>query len=228
MKLKKTDHVALGFVGDGGTSEGDFHEALTFAGVFDLPAIFVITNNQWAISHPRTMQTRAKTLAQKAGGYGIDGIQVDGNDILSVHVATEEAVEKARSGGGPTLIEAVTYRLGVHTTADDPKKYRSDEEVAKWEKLDPIPRFRKYLEKKGVLDEDSIAEIDREEVQKVADAVKRSTQRGGAEILCPPRSQSPITIRQTGDKIRQLTSSHNSHRRSGHLPLQAVWFRHDG
>jgi pyruvate dehydrogenase E1 component alpha subunit len=100
-------------------------------------------------------------------------MQVDGNDILAVRVATEEAVAKARSGGGPTLIEAVTYRLGVHTTADDPKKYRSDEEVARWEKLDPIPRFRKYLEGRGTLDEDLIQAIEREETQKVAEAVDR-------------------------------------------------------
>ena len=173
IKLKGTKQVVLCYGGDGGTSEGDFHEAMNFAGVYKLPMVMLIENNQWAISLPRSMQTASATLAQKAVAYGFDGIQVDGNDILSVHVATEEAVEKARSGGGPTLIEAVTYRLGVHTTADDPKKYRTDEEVAKWEKLDPIPRFRKYLEKKGVLDEELIARIDREEIQKVADAVER-------------------------------------------------------
>ncbi len=159
MKLKRRPEVALGYVGDGGTSEGDFHEGLTFAGVFDVPAIFVVTNNQWAISCPRSMQTRAATLAQKAAGYGIDGIQVDGNDVLAVYVATRDAVEKARAGGGPTLIEAVTYRLIMHTTADDPRKYRSEAEVQKWEKKDPLPRFEKYLRDKGILDDAMQAEI---------------------------------------------------------------------
>ncbi len=159
MKMKGKDDVAIGYVGDGGTSEGDFHEALTFAGVFDAPAIFIVTNNQWAISHPRSRQVRAATLAQKASGYGIDGIQVDGNDVLAVYVATNEAIDKARAGGGPTLIEAVTYRLAMHTTADDPKKYRDDAEVAKWEKRDPLIRFDAYLRAKGVLDDKMDEEI---------------------------------------------------------------------
>ncbi|MEE9295911.1 MAG: pyruvate dehydrogenase (acetyl-transferring) E1 component subunit alpha [Phycisphaerae bacterium] len=153
MKMKGVDTVALGFVGDGGTSEGDFHEALTFAGVYEVPAVFVIANNQWAISLPRSRQSKAETLAQKAIGYGFDGIQVDGNDVLAVYVATRDAIEKARKGGGPTLIEAVTYRLAMHTTADDPRKYRNEAEVKKWEKRDPLLRFDKYLRAKGVLDD---------------------------------------------------------------------------
>lgn len=156
MKIKGTDDVTVGFVGDGGTSEGDFHEALTFAGVFQVPAIFVIANNHWAISHPRDRQTASETLAQKAVAYGFDGIQVDGNDVLAVYAATAEAVDKARRGGGPTLIEAVTYRLGVHTTADDPKKYRDEAEVAPWEKRDPLPRFANYLIKKGVVEQGTL------------------------------------------------------------------------
>jgi pyruvate dehydrogenase E1 component subunit alpha len=156
MKIKGKDDVTMGFVGDGGTSEGDFHEALTFAGVFKVPAIFVIANNQWAISIPRTRQTACRTLAQKAAGYGIDGIQVDGNDVLAVYVAAQEAIEKARAGRGPTLIEAVTYRLAMHTTADDPTKYRDPKEVEKWEKRDPLPRFEGYLRKRGVLDDKTI------------------------------------------------------------------------
>ncbi len=160
MKMKKKDDVALGFCGDGGTSEGDFHEAMTFAGVYKVPAIFVITNNQWAISVPREKQTASATLAQKALAYGMDGLQVDGNDILAMYVATQEAIEKARSGGGPSLIEAVTYRVAMHTTADDPKKYRGDAEVKKWEKRDPLIRFEKYLRDKGVLDDKTIEELE--------------------------------------------------------------------
>ncbi len=160
MKLRGKDDVVVSFVGDGGTSEGDFHEALTFGGVYQVPAIYIVVNNQWAISHPRAKQTASETLAQKAIAYGMDGIQVDGNDALAVYVATCEAVEKARAGKGPTLIEAVTYRLGVHTTADDPKKYRSDEEVKTWEKRDPLPRFAKYLTEKGVMDKKTQASIE--------------------------------------------------------------------
>ncbi len=171
MKIRKKDDVVVGFVGDGGTSEGDFHEALTFAGVFKVPAVFVITNNQWAISIPRHKQTASKTLAQKAVGYGFDGIQVDGNDVLAVYVAVQEAVDRARAGKGPTLIEAVTYRLAMHTTADDPKKYRSDEEVKKWEKRDPVPRFEKYLRDKGVLDDKTVAELEEDIAERIRKGV---------------------------------------------------------
>lgn len=173
IRVRGTKQVVLGFVGDGGTSEGDFHEALNFAGVYNLPVIFLIQNNQWAISIPRHKQTKSETLAQKAVAYGFDGIQVDGNDALAVYVATKEAVERARSGGGPTLIEAVTYRLSVHTTADDPTKYRSNDEVAKWEKLDPIPRYRNYLLRRKVLTDKLVEEIQADANQKVKEAVDR-------------------------------------------------------
>ncbi|MCP4247341.1 MAG: pyruvate dehydrogenase (acetyl-transferring) E1 component subunit alpha [bacterium] len=173
MKLKGDPHAVLTFVGDGGTSEGDFHEAMNFAGAYGLPVVFVIQNNQWAISHPRARQTLSKTLAQKALGYGFDGFQVDGNDVLATYAIGREALDKARSGGGPTLIEAVTYRLGVHTTADDPTKYRSAEEVAAWEKKDPILRFTTYLEDKGVLTDELIAETDADVVERIKGAVRR-------------------------------------------------------
>jgi len=173
IKLKEKQDVVLCFCGDGATSEGDFHEGLNFAGVFQMPLIVVIQNNHWAISVPRDKQTASATLAQKAVAYGFDGIQVDGNDALAVHAATQEAVDKARLGGGPTLIEAVTYRLGVHTTADDPRKYRTQEEVAKWEKLDPIPRFRGYLMRKGILTEELVKQIETEAADEVRQAVER-------------------------------------------------------
>lgn len=171
MKLKGHPHATLCYCGDGGTSEGDFHESMNFAGVYHLPLVMFIENNQWAISVPRSRQTASATLAQKAVAYGCDGIQVDGNDVLAVYVATKEAVEKAKSGGGPTLIEGVTYRLSVHTTADDPKKYRSDDEVTRWEKLDPIPRYRRYLEGRGILDERLTAEIEKDVLARVAAGV---------------------------------------------------------
>jgi len=170
-KYRQTDDVAMTFFGDGATSEGDFHEGLNFAGVFQVPAIFVCQNNHWAISIPVAKQTHSKTLAQKAIAYGIPGIQVDGNDILAVYAAAKEAVDRARAGQGPTLIECVTYRMAMHTTADDPKRYRTEEEVEKWRERDPIVRFQKYLVDKGLLSEDKIAGIESEVLEEIQAAV---------------------------------------------------------
>jgi pyruvate dehydrogenase E1 component alpha subunit len=151
VKYRKQPHVVLTFFGDGATSEGDFHEGLNFAGVFNTPTVFVCQNNHWAISLPREKQTKSKTLAQKALAYGIPGMQVDGNDVLAVYAAAQEAVERARAGKGPSMIECITYRLSPHTTADDPKKYRSEEEVKQWEQRDPILRLQHYLLSRGLL-----------------------------------------------------------------------------
>ena len=170
-KYRQTDDVAMTFFGDGATSEGDFHEGLNFAGVFQAPVIFVCQNNHWAISIPVAKQTRSKTLAQKAIAYGIPGIQVDGNDILAVYAAAKEAVDRARAGRGPTLIECVTYRMTMHTTADDPKRYRTEEEVAKWRERDPIVRYQKYLMDKGLLSEDQMARIESEVLKEIQAAV---------------------------------------------------------
>jgi pyruvate dehydrogenase E1 component alpha subunit len=159
LKLRGEAAAAVAFGGDGSTSEGDFHEALNCAGVFQVPAVFVIQNNQWAISVPLHRQTASATLAQKAHAYGIPGLQVDGNDVFAVWAAATEALERARSGGGPTLIEAVTYRIGDHTTADDATRYRSDEEVASWQARDPIVRLRLYLDARGLWDDAREAEL---------------------------------------------------------------------
>jgi pyruvate dehydrogenase E1 component alpha subunit len=156
------DAVVMAYCGDGATSEGDFHEALNFAGVWHVPVVFVVQNNQWAISVPLKKQTHSRTLAQKALAYGFPGIQVDGNDVLAVYTASREAVDRARAGGGPTLVECVTYRLGVHTTADDPTRYRSAEEVEAWERKDPLSRFRAYLEKKNLLESNLEEQVDEE------------------------------------------------------------------
>jgi len=154
LKLQGSSAVAVTFGGDGSTSEGDFHEALNFAGVFSTRSVFIIQNNQWAISVPVEAQTASATLAQKAHAYGIPGLQVDGNDVFAVYVATVEALDRARRGDGPTLIEAVTYRLGDHTTADDSTRYRSAEALALWRGRDPILRLRRYLESLGEWNED--------------------------------------------------------------------------
>lgn len=161
-RYRGTDEVSITFFGDGATSEGDFHEALNFAGVFATPTIFLCQNNQWAISVPREQQTRSKTLAQKALAYGIPGIQVDGNDVLAVLAATREAAARARDGKGPTMIECVTYRLSVHTTADDPSKYRDEEEVEEWRRRDPIPRYQGHLKDRGLLSDGDIDDLEKE------------------------------------------------------------------
>ena len=159
FKLKREPRVAVCVLGDGATSKGDFYEAMNAAGVFDVPVVFVIVNNQWAISVPRSRQSRAETLAQKAIAAGVDGEQVDGNDLIAVYGATTRALEKARSGGGPHVIEALTYRLGDHTTADDARRYRSEEELALWRTRDPLKRVAAYLIREGAFSERDEAEL---------------------------------------------------------------------
>ncbi len=188
IKIHGEDEVAMTFFGDGATSEGDFYEALNFAGVFEVPAVFVCQNNQWAISIPRSHQTEAETLAQKALAAGIPGVQVDGNDVLAVYVAASEAIARARAGEGPTMIENVTYRLSLHTTADDPSVYRDEKEVQKWEKREPIPRFQKYLVEKGLLSEVEIDDLEEEIKAEIQEAVKR------AEEQMEELSDEPLTM----------------------------------
>ena len=162
IKLDKKKAAAVVYFGDGATSEGSFHEGLNFCGALHLPAIFFCQNNQWAISTPRKKQTAATSIAQKAVAYGVKGIQVDGNAFFAVYVATYEALERARNGKGPTLIEAVTFRKSVHTTADDPTVYRTQEEEREWDKKDPLVRFKKYLDKEKLIDEKKHEQMEKE------------------------------------------------------------------
>ncbi len=173
-KLRKEKQAALISFGDGATSEGDFHDGMNFAGVFNAPAVFLCQNNKWAISVPRERQTAAKTIAQKAVAYGFPGMQVDGNDVLAVFSAVKEALDKARAGGGPTLIEADTYRMSDHTTADDASRYRPEEEVKAWEKKDPIVRFRNYLRAKGIWKEELEKNLQEEADKIVEEAVHQA------------------------------------------------------
>ena len=179
-KIKGDKIVTIAFFGDGATSKGDFHEGMNFAGVFKTPTIFFCQNNQFAISVPRSRQTASKTIAQKAIAYGFDGIQVDGNDLFAVMAATREAVEKARSGKGPTLIEGVTFRFGPHTTADDPTKYRTDEEIEPWKPLDPMVRLRLYLKGKGLWNDEVEGRMTKTAQKEIDQAVK------DAEAVPPP------------------------------------------
>jgi pyruvate dehydrogenase E1 component alpha subunit len=153
--LRDESRAAVGVVGDGATSQGDFLEALNFAGVFDARTVLFVQNNHWAISVPRARQTASQTLAQKALGQGITGVLVDGNDVLAVHAVCDWALGRARDGQGPALIEALTYRLGAHTTADDPRRYQPADEIVAWQARDPLPRFRRFLEDRGLWDEDA-------------------------------------------------------------------------
>jgi TPP-dependent pyruvate/acetoin dehydrogenase alpha subunit len=160
LKYKGQGKVAMTYFGDGATSQGDFHEAMNFAATLETPTVFVCQNNQYAISLPRSEQTRSATLAQKALAYGLPGIQVDGNDLFAVYAASTEAVQRARKEHRPTLIECVTYRLEVHTTADDPTRYREDEEVERWSRRDPLERIQRYLKKRELLDDADIESLE--------------------------------------------------------------------
>ncbi len=153
MKQKRERSAVLTVFGEGATSEGDFSEAMNFAAVFQSPVVFLCQNNQWAISLPYHKQTQSCTVAQKAVAYGMPGVQVDGNDVFAVYKTVREALERARSGGGPSLIEAHTYRITDHTTSDDARRYRDEEEVAKWRERDPITRLAAYMKKRGLLDD---------------------------------------------------------------------------
>lgn len=172
--------VVLAYIGDGGTSEPDFHVAMTFAGVWRCPAVIFCQNNGWAISVPTSAQTASPTIAVKARGYGLPGIRVDGNDVLAVVRVTRDAVERARAGGGPTFIEAVTYRRHGHSSSDDPTRYRETGEVEHWERNDPIERFRAHLLLRGLWSK----EQEFEEVERQNELVTREIQE--AEKSSPP------------------------------------------
>lgn len=171
-KLMREPAVTLGYLGDGATSEPDFHVAMNFAGVYQLPVVFICQNNQWAISTPCERQTASATLAVKALAYGMPGIRVDGNDVMAVHRATREAVARARSGGGPTLIETLTYRIGAHSSSDDPARYRDEATTAAWRRKDPIERLRRWLLLQGHLDEAGERALRDEVEQEIRQAIE--------------------------------------------------------
>ena len=193
MKYKKAKSAAVAYFGDGGSSRGDFHESLNLAGVLKAPAIFICQNNQYAISVPRSRQTAARTIAQRALSYGIEGIQVDGNDIVAVYRATKDALQRARNGEGPSLIECFTYRLDDHTTADDASRYRPADEVEEWKKKEPLIRLRLYMQKKGLWTK----EYEDDAVKKAQEEADRNIQQ--AESYAPPDPGD--IIRFTGDGL---------------------------
>jgi len=153
MKLKKEPNVAFGFCGDGATSQPDFHTAMHFAATFQAPAVLVCQNNHWSISVPTARQTASRTIAVKGRAYGMKSIRVDGNDLLAVYKVLSDAADRARRGEGPTFVEALTYRIGAHSTSDDPTRYRSDAEVESWKKKDPVDRLARHLRLLGLVDD---------------------------------------------------------------------------
>jgi 2-oxoisovalerate dehydrogenase E1 component alpha subunit len=155
------DAAVIAYFGDGATSQGDVNEAFVYASVFTAPVVFFCQNNQWAISEPIERQTKIP-LYQRALGFGFPGLRVDGNDVLAVHAVTQAALQRAREGSGPTFIEAYTYRMGAHTTSDDPTRYRINDDLEHWRQRDPIARVKAYLSRNGLADDDHFASIEAE------------------------------------------------------------------
>jgi pyruvate dehydrogenase E1 component alpha subunit len=174
LKLQGLDSVVLTYVGDGGSSEGDFHEGLNLAGVQKAPVVFFLQNNQWAISTPRRVQSATPSFALRAAGYGFPGIEVDGNDVLAVYDVTVDAVERARAGDGPTLIEAITYRMGFHNSSDNPSRYEDPREHEEALKRDPIDRVLKYLRSREMMDDKREANIRAEITQQIDDTLDKA------------------------------------------------------
>ncbi len=183
MKVRREPKIAMAYLGDGATSEPDFHSAMNFAGVWKVPCVLVCQNNGWSISVPTAKQTRSATIAIKAYAYGVRGVRVDGNDVLAVFRTVKEAADRARSGGGTTLIECVTYRIGAHSSSDDPTRYRSNEEVETWKKKDPVARFERYLRRADLLDDAKRAAMEREIQDEISAAIAKT------EPLPPPRRE---------------------------------------
>ena len=224
-KLKGDDTAVVCHFGDGATSEGDFHEALNFAGVFDVPAVFFCNNNQYAISVPRERQTAATTIAQKAHAYGMKGVQVDGMDPLAVYQVTTEAVERAKNppaepdhGNGrarrPTLVEAVMYRLGAHTTVDDPSAYREEEEVERWRERDPIPRMERFLRDRDLLDDDRVASIQKGAEAEIAALVETAEAYDAdpEDLFSHTYAEETPRIREQRDRFRAARERHPDER----------------
>jgi pyruvate dehydrogenase E1 component alpha subunit/2-oxoisovalerate dehydrogenase E1 component alpha subunit len=207
MKMRKAETVAVGFLGDGATSQPDFHAAMNFAAVFKTPSILICQNNHWSISLPVSKQTASVTLAVKGRAYGMPSVRVDGNDLLAVFKVVADAAHRARRGDGPTFIEAVTYRIGAHSTSDDPTRYRADDEVRLWQKKDPLDRLRRHLVTLGLMDDAKDALLEQELNAEIATAVLE------VEDLPPPDRASlfdevydelPWNLREEKEELAKL------------------------
>jgi pyruvate dehydrogenase E1 component alpha subunit len=199
-QYRGSSKVVLAFMGDGATSQGEVAEAFNFAGVWRSPIVFYVQNNQWAISVPVSMQTASRTFAEKAFGFGFEGVLIDGNDVFAVHAAVSLAAQKARRGGGPTLIEGFTYRIGAHTTSDDPSLYRDEEGVKEWAARDPILRLERYLTGRGLLTDDQIESIRQDAAERARDAARKADSYNSPDdedtFLYTYRTMPPVLRRQ--------------------------------
>lgn len=211
MKLRGKKSVAVAYTGDGGTSQGDFYEGLNFAGVYNVPAIFFVQNNFFAISVPREMQSKAKTLAQKAVAAGIEGFQVDGMDPLAVYAITKHARERAINGEGPSLIETITYRYGPHTMAgDDPTRYRTEDLDNEWEKRDPLIRFRIYLKNKGLWtdeEEEALIEQAKEDIREAIKQADNTPKQKVSELIEFMFEELPPTLQEQLEEYKRKESN---------------------
>lgn len=221
-RIRKDDTVFMTFFGDGGTSSNDFHAGLNFAAVFKAPVVFVCENNQWAISVPVSQQSGSETMAAKAAAYGMPGVRVDGNDVLAVYRVCQEAVERARRGEGPTLVETVTYRMGGHSSSDDPTKYRDAKAVEEWTKRDPIERFKRYLQQRGIWSEELEAEIQEQAKTTINDAIRRAADRALPrpetmfdDVYMTPTAQ----LKAQRDELLRHVSGGSGEDEQGHFPL---------
>lgn len=207
-KIKGEKIAVITYSGDGSTSEGDFSVALNWAGTFKLPVVFLVQNNQYAISVTRKQQTASETIAQKALAFGIEGVQVDGNDLFAVHKIVKAALDRARNGGGATLVEAVTYRLSDHTTADDASRYRSAEEVEAWKKKDPILRLRKWLTAQGLWDdakEAALAERNKAEIKAIIERFESAPNPDLADMFRYTYEEMPPHLQEQLDAVRKAS-----------------------
>ncbi|MBO8192769.1 pyruvate dehydrogenase (acetyl-transferring) E1 component subunit alpha [Streptomyces oryzae] len=204
-RLKGDEVAALALVGDGGSSEGDFHEALNFAAVWQAPVVFLVQNNGFAISVPLAKQTAAPSLAHKGVGYGMPGRLVDGNDAVAVHEVLCEALARARSGGGPTLVEAVTYRLEAHTNADDATRYRTDSEVEAWRAHDPVTLLERELRSRGLLDEKAVQEAEEaaeEQAARLRERMHQDPPLDPAQLFAHVYAEPTPQLRDQADQLR--------------------------
>ncbi|ADV66751.1 pyruvate dehydrogenase (acetyl-transferring) E1 component subunit alpha [Deinococcus maricopensis] len=201
-----TQNVAMAYIGDGGSSEGQFHEALNFAGALNAPCVFILQNNGWAISVPTRTQTRATNLSKRADGYGIPGVRVDGNDIIAVYHAASEAVARARRSEGPTLIETVTYRVKPHTVSDDPSRYRTEDLTREWEAKDPVVRLAAYLRAQKLWDDAHEDALQSEIVEEFEAAVREADtypEPSPTEILDHVFAEPTPQLRAQGEELRR-------------------------
>ena len=206
MRARKTGAVAIAFLGDGATSQADFHAAMNFAGVWRAPCVLVCQNNHWSISVPTERQTASRTFAVKARAYGMPGVRVDGNDLLAVVRVARDALARAREGKGPTFVEAVTYRMGAHSTSDDPTRYRSQDEVDSWARKDPLDRLRRHLVHLGLVDDARDAALEKEldrEIGDAIDAVEALPQPDRATLLDEVYADPPWNLREQRAELQK-------------------------